>query len=53
MSAEILCTVAPGETRIALIEAGCAVEIFIDVLGQGGDRAAAESRGREAALSSR
>ena len=30
MSAEILCTVAPGETRIALIEAGSAVEIFIE-----------------------
>jgi ribonuclease G len=30
MSAEILCTVAPGETRIALIEAGRAVEIFIE-----------------------
>ena len=30
MRPEILCTVAPGETRIALIEAGCAVEIFIE-----------------------
>ncbi len=30
MSAEILCTVAPGETRIALIEADRAVEIFIE-----------------------
>jgi tRNA dimethylallyltransferase len=30
-----------------------AVEAFLDVLGQGGNRASAESRGREAALSNR